>query len=84
MHIILTSHYILTNKSIPFAMFVSHPHSHCDFRSLTFKLYLGSQHMVACAKFDESEVKNAMWNCEGDKSPRPHGFNFFKRNFGTF
>lgn len=51
---------------------------------LTFKLYLGSQHMVACAKFDESEVKNAMWNCEGDKSPRAHGFNFFKRNFGTF
>lgn len=27
-------------------------------------------------RFDEGEIKEAMWECEGDKSPGPDGFNF--------
>lgn len=27
-------------------------------------------------QFSEEEIKNAVWDCEGDKSPGPDGFNF--------
>ncbi|XP_019433796.1 PREDICTED: uncharacterized protein LOC109340537, partial [Lupinus angustifolius] len=28
------------------------------------------------SNFDEEEIKNSIWDCEGDKSPGPDGFNF--------
>lgn len=36
------------------------------------------------APFSEVEVKEAVWDCEGNKSPSPDGFNFtFIKIFGT-
>ncbi|XP_019427123.1 PREDICTED: uncharacterized protein LOC109335445 [Lupinus angustifolius] len=28
------------------------------------------------AKFEVEEIKEAIWSCDGDKSPGPHGYNF--------
>lgn len=32
--------------------------------------------LMLCAPFSEGKVKQAIWSCEGDKSPGPDGFNF--------
>lgn len=29
-----------------------------------------------CASFELQEIKEAAWDCGGDKSPGPDGFNF--------
>ena len=42
-----------------------------EFRSLPLEV---SRNMVI--KFSEEEVKNAVWDCGGSKSPGPDGFNF--------
>lgn len=31
---------------------------------------------MLCARFESLEIKEAVWDCDGDKSPRPDGFNF--------
>jgi len=42
-----------------------------EFKTLTLEV---SRNMIAC--FSEEEVKEAIWQCEGAKSPDPDGFNF--------
>ena len=42
-----------------------------EFRSLPLEV---SRNMVV--NFTEEEVKNAVWECGGSKSPGPDGFNF--------
>src|ERR1044072_7746024 len=32
--------------------------------------------LMLCAKFELEELKEAVWQCEGDKSPGPDGINF--------
>ena len=40
---------------------------------------------MLCAKFEEEELREAVWDCEGDKSPGPDGINFrFLKTFGIF
>ncbi|CAL0305463.1 unnamed protein product [Lupinus luteus] len=36
----------------------------------------GEDNKFLAARFEEIEIKEAVWNCEGDKSPGPDGFNF--------
>lgn len=37
---------------------------------------------ILADQFSEEEIKEAVWDCEGDKSPGPDGFNFtFLKNF---
>jgi len=57
-----------------------------NFGSVEFKSLLEevSLRMISC--FTEEEVKEAVWQCEGSKSPRPDGFNlnFIKNSWDTF
>jgi len=41
-----------------------------------FKSLSASDNMCLLERFSEEEIKEAVWQCEGSKSPGPDGFNF--------
>ena len=51
-----------------------------EFKTLTL---IDNEGLVA--GFTEKEVKDAVWQCEGSKSPGPDGFNFnfIRKKVGT-
>jgi len=51
-----------------------------------FKSLPGEVSLRLVADFTEDEVKEAVWQCEGSKSPSPNGFNFnfIKSDWDTF
>lgn len=47
-----------------------------SFEGLQFNSLDGSQAAKLVELFTEEEIKEAVWSCEGNKSPGPDGFNF--------
>ncbi|KAJ9557471.1 hypothetical protein OSB04_012085 [Centaurea solstitialis] len=56
-----------------------------SFRSNLFKTLSDAQQQLLEAPFSELEVKQAIWDCGGDKSPGPDGFSllFYKTFWST-
>ncbi|KAL6566436.1 hypothetical protein OROGR_002051 [Orobanche gracilis] len=49
---------------------------------INFKKISNNERCMLTARFEEEEIKEAVWNCDGDKSPGPDGYNFtFIKNF---
>jgi len=44
--------------------------------AVDFKTLSGEENQGLTAGFTEKEIRDAVWNCEGAKSPGPDGFNF--------
>lgn len=44
---------------------------------LNFKRIGEAENNVLVAPFTDDEIKEAVWQCESSKSPRPDGFNFY-------
>ncbi|XP_057444081.1 uncharacterized protein LOC130736256 [Lotus japonicus] len=43
---------------------------------ITFRHLFSANNNVLIAPFDIEEIREAVWDCDGDKSPRPDGYNF--------
>ncbi|CAL0333597.1 unnamed protein product [Lupinus luteus] len=43
---------------------------------ILFNQISAEDNQLLVARFEEKEIKDAVWSCEGDKSPGPDGFNF--------
>lgn len=49
---------------------------------IDFKKLSEEDTVMLCGRFGFEELKEAIWNCEGDEIPGPNGFNFkFIKNF---
>jgi len=44
--------------------------------AVEFKSLSQEDNLSLVAEFTEKEIRDAVWQCEGSKSPRPDGFNF--------
>ncbi|GKV12444.1 hypothetical protein SLEP1_g23583 [Rubroshorea leprosula] len=53
--------------------------------SINFNMISDEENAMLVAEFGEEEIKEAVWNCGGSKSPGPDGFNFnfIKRMWST-